>query len=54
MEHLTKRQAVCTYREAIQDQNELQLRDEYAQNDNSVHGVFIFFFKQKTAYEVHR
>src|SRR5690554_8171009 len=39
MEQLTKNQAVATYQEAVQNQNVPQLRDENAQNDNSVHGV---------------
>src|SRR5437868_2181707 len=39
MEQLTKNQAVATSQEAIQNQNEPQLRDENAHNDKSVHGV---------------
>src|SRR5256885_16812504 len=39
MEQLTKNQAVATSQEAVQNQNEPQLRDENAHNDNSVHGV---------------
>src|SRR5215510_3499849 len=39
MEQLTKNQAVATYPEAVQNQNEPQLRDENAHNDTSVHGV---------------
>src|SRR5439155_1712670 len=39
MEQLTKNQAVATSQEAVQNQNEPQLRDENAQNDESVHGV---------------
>src|SRR5206468_396056 len=39
MEQLTKNQAVATSREAVQNQNEPQLRDENAHNDKSVHGV---------------
>src|SRR5690348_13113349 len=39
MEHLTKNQAVATSQEAVQNQNEPQVRDENAQNDKSVHGV---------------
>src|SRR5260370_872034 len=39
MEQLTKNQAVATSQEAVQNQNEPQLRDEYAHNDKSVHGV---------------
>src|SRR2546423_14685503 len=39
MEQLTKRQAVATSQEAVQNQNEPQLRDENAHNDKSVHGV---------------
>src|SRR2546423_15291629 len=39
MEQLTKNQAVATSQEAVQKQNEPQLRDENALNDKSVHGV---------------
>src|SRR5690625_3997602 len=39
MEQLTKNQAVATSQEAVQNQNEPQLRDEDAHNDKSVHGV---------------
>src|SRR5258708_8187031 len=39
MEQLTKNQAVATSQEAVQNQNEPQLRDENAHNDKSVHGV---------------
>src|SRR5205814_6053670 len=39
MELLTKNQAVATSQEAVQNQNEPQLRDENAHNDKSVHGV---------------
>src|SRR5580698_2822429 len=39
MEQLTKNQAVATSQEAVQNQNEPQLRDEKAHNDKSVHGV---------------
>src|SRR3546814_7557412 len=39
MEQLTKSQAVATSPEAVQNQNEPQLRDENAHNDKSVHGV---------------
>src|SRR5260370_33193377 len=39
MEHLSKTQAVATSEEAVQNQNEPQLRDENAHNDKSVHGV---------------
>src|SRR5260370_20866606 len=39
MEQLTKNQAVATSQEAVQNQNEPQLRDENAHNDISVHGV---------------
>src|SRR2546428_10504255 len=39
MEQLTKNQAVATSQEAVQNQNEPQLRDENAHNDNSGHGV---------------
>src|SRR5690242_21048600 len=39
MEQLTKNQAVATSKEAVQNQNEPQLRDENAHNDKSVHGV---------------
>src|SRR5438874_13183687 len=37
MEQLTKNQAVATSQEAVQNQNEPQLRDENAHNDISVH-----------------
>src|SRR5258705_177102 len=36
---LNKNQAVATSHEAVQNQNEPQLRDENAHNDKSVHGV---------------
>src|SRR5262245_66183235 len=39
MEQLTKNQAVATSQEAVQNQNEPQLRDENAHNDKSVQGV---------------
>src|SRR2546430_13921377 len=39
MEQLTKNQAVATSQEAVQNQNEPELRDENANNDKSVHGV---------------
>src|SRR5258706_17203 len=39
MEQLTKNQAVATSQEAVQNQNEPQLRDENAHNDKSVYGV---------------
>src|SRR2546428_11959572 len=39
MEQLTKNQAVATSQEAVQNQNEPQLRDENAHNDKSVRGV---------------
>src|SRR2546430_14119709 len=39
MEQLTKNQAVATSQEAVQNQNEPQLRDENAHNGKSVHGV---------------
>src|SRR5437763_14922138 len=39
MEQLTKNQAVATSQEAVQNQNEPQLRDENAHNDKAVHGV---------------
>ena len=39
MEQLTKNQSVATSQEAVQNQNEPQLRDENAHNDKSVHGV---------------
>src|SRR5437867_5389809 len=39
MEQLTKNQAVATSQEAVQNQNEPQLRHENAHNDKSVHGV---------------
>src|SRR2546421_13115799 len=38
MEQLTKNQAVATSQEAVQNQNEPQLRDENPHNDKSVHG----------------
>src|SRR5258707_13766973 len=38
MEQLTKKQAVATSQEAVQNHNEPQLRDENAHNDKSVHG----------------
>src|SRR5256885_14417095 len=38
MEQLTKNQAVATSQEAVQNQNEPQLRDENAHNDKSAHG----------------
>src|SRR5437764_5468416 len=38
MEQLTKNQAVATSQEAVQNQNEPQLRDKNAHNDKSVHG----------------
>src|SRR5262249_6487944 len=39
MERLTKNQAVAPSQEALQNQNEPQLRDENAHNDKSVHRV---------------
>src|SRR5258706_12431330 len=39
MEKHTKNKAVETYQEAVQNQNEPQLRDENAHNAKSVHGV---------------
>src|SRR3989442_15721142 len=39
MKQLTKIQAVATSQEAVQNQNEPQLRAENAHNDKSVHGV---------------
>src|SRR5437660_11062756 len=39
MEQLTKNQAVATSQEAVQNQNEPQLRADNAHNDKSVHGV---------------
>src|SRR5205809_7089986 len=39
MEQLTKNQAVATSQEAVQNQNEPELRYENAHNDKSVHGV---------------
>src|SRR5258705_386885 len=39
MAQITKNQAVATSQEAVQNQNEPQLRDENAHNDKSVHGV---------------
>src|SRR5215813_15237593 len=43
MEQLTKNQAVATSQEAVQNQNEPQLRDENAHNDKSSHVVLFFF-----------
>src|SRR5690606_19786505 len=37
MEQLTKNQAVDTSQEAVQNQNEPQLRDDNSHNDKSVH-----------------
>src|SRR5207253_2949191 len=39
MEQLTKNQAVATSQEAVQNQNEPQLRDENGHDDKSVDGV---------------
>src|SRR5260370_32954490 len=39
MEQLSKTQAVATSQEAVQNQNEPQLRDENAHNDKPDHGV---------------
>src|SRR2546427_603075 len=39
MEQLTKNQAVATSQEAVQNQNEPQLRDENGHNDKSVQGI---------------
>src|SRR5260370_37951601 len=39
MEQLTKNQAVATSQEAVQNQNEPQLRDENAHSDKAGHGV---------------
>src|SRR5256712_12090982 len=39
MEQLTKDQPVATAQEAVQNQNEPQLRNENAHNDKSDHGV---------------
>src|SRR5437588_13031158 len=39
MEQLTKNQAVATSQEAVQNQNEPQLRVENGHNDKSVHRV---------------
>src|SRR5437763_108937 len=39
MEQLTKNQAVATSQEAVQNQNEPQLRNENAHNDNLFQGV---------------
>src|SRR5688500_5806716 len=39
MEQLTKNQAVATSQEAVQNQNEPQLRDENAHNDKAVHWI---------------
>src|SRR4051794_3353940 len=41
MEQLTKNQAVATSQEAVQNQNEPQLRDENAHNDKSVRDEFV-------------
>src|SRR5688500_1081742 len=38
MEQLSKNQAVATCQEAVQNQNEPQLRDDNAHNDKDVHG----------------
>src|SRR2546429_3100996 len=60
MEQLTKNQAVATSQEAVQNQNEPQLRDENAHNDNSVHGVLnpsyqagFFFFNDTATTEIY-
>src|SRR5256885_1228957 len=45
MKQLTKTQAVPTSPDAVQNQNEAQLRDENAHNDKSVHGVFNTIYK---------
>src|SRR4051794_25376610 len=39
MEQLTNNQAVATSQEAVQNQNEPQLRQKTAHNDTSAHGV---------------
>src|SRR5258708_35930672 len=39
MEQLTKKQVVAASQEAVQNQNEPQLRDENAHNEKSGHGV---------------
>src|SRR5690625_3298748 len=39
MDHFIKDLAVATSQDAVQNQNEPQLRDENAHNDKSVHGV---------------
>src|SRR2546428_13433691 len=39
MEQLTKNQAVATSQEAVQNQNEPQLRDENAHDGKAVHAV---------------
>src|SRR5260370_42112738 len=39
MEQLTKNQAVATSQEAVQNQNDPQLREENDHNEKSVHGV---------------
>src|SRR5260370_37486786 len=39
MEQLSKNQSVGTSQEAVENQNETQLRDENASNAKSVHGV---------------
>src|SRR5437868_13900252 len=41
MEQLTKNQAVATSQEAVQNQNEQQLRHKNAHNDTSVNAVLI-------------
>src|SRR5262245_3076513 len=53
MEQLTKNQAVATSQEAVQNQNEPQLRDENAHNDKSVHGVLNPTYPAVIAYYVH-
>src|SRR5437763_16970406 len=47
MEQLTKNQAVATSQEAVQNQNEPQLRDENAAHDKSVHGVLNPIYQAK-------
>src|SRR5438552_17752033 len=47
MEQLTKNQAVATSQEAVQNQDEPQLRAENAHNDKSVHGVLSPTYKAR-------
>src|SRR5436189_222030 len=52
MEQLTKNQAVATSQEAVQNQNEPQLRDENAHNDKSVHGVLNPTYQAETIFVI--